>query len=63
MGHNNWVTSTRFGPDGRVIASGGTDRLVNLWDFETGEKIVDFRDHSGNVNAVRFLPVSNCRLV
>ena len=62
MGHTNWVQTVRFGLDGRILASGGTDRTVNLWDIESGSKIFDFRDHAGNINAVRFVPESSCRL-
>lgn len=63
FGHTNWVTTARFGPDGRVVASGGTDRVVNIWDFESGERIFDFKEHGGNINAVRFVPETNCNMV
>jgi WD40 repeat protein len=46
-----------------MVASGGTDRVVNLWDVETSQKIIDLNDHIGNINAVRFLPESNCTLI
>lgn len=46
-----------------MVASGGTDRVVNLWDVETSQKIIDLNDHIGNINAVRFLPESNCILI
>lgn len=62
LGHTNWVTTTRFDPTGRMVASGGTDRVVNLWDVETSQRIIDLTDHVGNINAVRFLPESNCKL-
>lgn len=34
--------------------------MVNLWDVESSHKLFDFHDHEGNINAVRFLPESNC---
>ena len=60
LGHSNWVTSARFSVDGKAVASGGSDRSVLLWDLETGSSTVQLRDHEGRVNAVRFLPESNC---
>lgn len=62
VGHNNWVSTARFNPTGRLIATGGTDRMVNLWDVESSQRIYNFQDHEGNINAVRFLPESHCTI-
>eukprot|EP00514_Thraustochytrium_sp_LLF1b_P008496 CAMPEP_0184530134 /NCGR_PEP_ID=MMETSP0198_2-20121128/12778_1 /TAXON_ID=1112570 /ORGANISM="Thraustochytrium sp., Strain LLF1b" /LENGTH=1293 /DNA_ID=CAMNT_0026922257 /DNA_START=508 /DNA_END=4389 /DNA_ORIENTATION=- len=37
-----------------LLASGGRDRVVHLYDTQTGQKIKALRDHSGIVTAVRF---------
>jgi WD40 repeat protein len=49
----NWigVLSAAFSPDGNVVATGGMDNLLLLWDTATGKKIAAHK-HSGHVYSV-----------
>ena len=57
-GHEGFVTSLAFNPDGDTIASGGDDFMVKLWSVTTGEclAIVDKRLNQLNVVDVAFSP-------
>jgi WD40 repeat protein/serine/threonine protein kinase len=45
-----------FSPDGKLLASGGSDRTVRLWDASTGECLRTIQAHSASVLAVSFSP-------
>jgi WD40 repeat protein len=55
-GHNNWVWSVAYSPDGRLALSGGRDDLMILWNVETGEEIRRFTGHDDQILAVAFSP-------
>lgn len=35
-GHDDWVRSVAFSPDGQWLASGSDDKIIKLWDTTTG---------------------------
>ncbi len=55
-GHIGAVTAIAFGPNERLLASGGTDAKVCLWDTFTGKRIHVLNGHAGKVNCVVFSP-------
>jgi len=42
--------------NGTVFATGGTDAKVKLWDFETGQLLVNGVGHSAEVKSLQFSP-------
>jgi formylglycine-generating enzyme required for sulfatase activity len=49
--HANRVTCCRFSPDGKVLATGGKDGVVKLWDGLTGKELrtLSQREPVGNI--------------
>src|SRR5207247_2615286 len=47
--HGGWIPTAIFSPDGKLLATGGADQIVRLWDADTGKKL---RELSGHGHAV-----------
>jgi WD40 repeat protein/serine/threonine protein kinase/tetratricopeptide (TPR) repeat protein len=55
-GHNGWVTSAAFSPDGNRIVSGSYDLTVKIWDAQSGNCLRTLEGHGQLVLAVDFSP-------
>jgi WD40 repeat protein len=53
QGHNNCVRTVAFSFDGKVVASGGDDNKIILWDPKKGERLMELKGHSAQINGVR----------
>ncbi|MEO1444714.1 MAG: NB-ARC domain-containing protein, partial [Cyanobacteria bacterium J06635_11] len=56
QGHQNWVCSVAFSPDGTQLVSGSADRTIRLWDVGTGECLKTLSGHGNWVMSVAFSP-------
>jgi WD40 repeat protein len=55
-GHQDWINSVAFSPDGKSIASGSSDNTVRLWQIDTGREIQTFTGHQHKVTSVAINP-------
>ncbi|MFN7931514.1 MAG: WD40 repeat domain-containing protein [Blastocatellia bacterium] len=58
-GHTDVIRSVAFDPQGRILASGGDDTTVKLWDVESGELLKTLDGHQDFVTSVAFDPQGN----
>jgi WD40 repeat protein/predicted Ser/Thr protein kinase len=55
-GHQGWVSSVSFSPDGKFLASGSEDATVKVWDVGSWREVATLRGHQGWVFSVSFSP-------
>lgn len=56
---NSWgVNSVVISPNGKIMASGGSDDTIRLWDLATRKEILTLKGHNLGVNSVVFTPDS-----
>lgn len=50
MWNYNWVWSSAFTPDGKTLLTGGGNKIIRLWDTETGTLKRNLEGHEGNTS-------------
>jgi WD40 repeat protein len=52
------VTAISISPDGKLLASGGNDKAITLWDLDSGKKIKALNQHRESIseNGLAFSP-------
>src|SRR4051812_49238713 len=54
--HDRMVIGIACSPDGKLVASGGWDNLVRLWDGKTGKEVRRLEGHTKPIYGVAFSP-------
>jgi WD40 repeat protein len=55
-GNNTAILAAAFSPDGALLAAGGEDGSLILWDVASGERAFNLAGHSDAVRALAFSP-------
>jgi WD40 repeat protein len=55
-GHEDCASDVAFSPDGALLASGGVDRTVRLWDVDARAPVATLSGHTNLVHRVAFSP-------
>ena len=55
-GHTDAVYAMALSPDGKLLATGGYDQKIGLWDAATGAATKLLKGHNGCINGLSFRP-------
>lgn len=56
QGHYFDVSSIAYSPDGSLLASGGQDGKIKIWEITNSSCIVTFSEHVSKVTEIKFVP-------
>ncbi|MEX2578896.1 MAG: c-type cytochrome domain-containing protein [Verrucomicrobiales bacterium] len=54
--HRDILFDAEFSPDGKLLATAGYDRVIRLWEVESGKHLRKFPSHNGAVFDLAFSP-------
>lgn len=54
--HGGPIGLLAYSPDGKLLASAGQDKVIRLWDAETGKEIKALEGHTNAVRGLAFVP-------
>ena len=55
-GHEDFVISAAFSPDGMRVVTVSGDKTARVWDAETGREVADLRGPNDDTNSAAFSP-------
>ena len=55
-GHSGWIRAALVSPDGRALVTAGTDRIVRLWDCESGRAQRELSGHTSQIYTLAVHP-------
>ncbi len=53
------VTALTFSPDGKKLASGGSDCVARIWDVENGTELFTFESQESTIGSLAFSPAAD----
>ena len=57
QGHDDYINSVAFSPDGSKIVSGSADKTIRIWDASTGvEMLPPLQGHNRSIYSIAFSP-------
>ncbi len=62
QGHSSPVRTVAWSPDGKQIASGSSDKTVQVWNASDGSHVFTYRGHSDYMDAVAWSPPDGKRI-
>ncbi len=63
VAHGSTLSRLSFSGDGDLVAMGTNEGLIEVWNVDSGRRVMLTRQHGDSVNDVLFLPGSRSRLV
>jgi len=61
--HSSTIYSISISYNGKYLATGSADKLIKIWDMNTGDLIETLHGHTSHVTSVEWLPGSDQQLV